>query len=200
MAAVRPYRAAILSHYICAFLPLEARMATTKPLDPHTIAGLLAAQLACVKGELQSLPAEACRWNPAEGEWSVNEALGHIIESERRGFNGRIRMILAEETPTLKSWDQEVIARERRDAESDPAALLREFQDMRTDSIALVEGLRPEQLGRKGVHEQVGEISVSDLLHEWVHHDRNHVKQLLSVVQEYVWPQMGNCRRFAEFD
>ncbi len=175
-------------------------MSTTKPFDSRTIAGLLAAQLACVKGELESLPVDACRWTPSPGEWSVNEALGHIIESERRGFNGRIRTILAEEMPALPGWDQEVIAGERRDAEKDPAALLREFESLRTESIALVSGLRPEQLERKGMHTQVGEISVRDLLHEWVHHDRNHVKQLLSVVQEYVWPNMGNCRRFAEFD
>jgi len=41
---------------------------------------------------------------------------------------------------------------------------------------------------------------VRDLLHEWVHHDRNHTKQLLSVVQARVWPSMGNARKFAEID
>jgi len=41
---------------------------------------------------------------------------------------------------------------------------------------------------------------VGDLLHEWVHHDRNHTKQLLSVAQARVWPSMGNARKFAEID
>jgi hypothetical protein len=33
-------------------------------------------------------------------------------------------------------------------------------------------------------------------MHEWVHHDRNHLKQLLANVQARVWPEMGNARRF----
>jgi hypothetical protein len=38
---------------------------------------------------------------------------------------------------------------------------------------------------------------VADLLHEWVHHDRNHLKQLLANVQAFVWPHMGNAQRFS---
>jgi hypothetical protein len=37
---------------------------------------------------------------------------------------------------------------------------------------------------------------VKDLLQEWVHHDRNHTKQLLAVVQERVYPHMGNSQKF----
>ncbi|HYU20651.1 MAG TPA: DinB family protein, partial [Chloroflexota bacterium] len=64
----------------------------------------------------------------------------------------------------------------------------------------LVAGLTPAQLQRSGQHPHVGELTVRDLLHEWLHHDRNHVKQILSNVQAYVWPRMGNARRFSEFD
>ncbi len=39
---------------------------------------------------------------------------------------------------------------------------------------------------------------VEPLIGEWVHHDRNHVKQILSVAQARVWPQMGNARRFVD--
>jgi hypothetical protein len=46
----------------------------------------------------------------------------------------------------------------------------------------------------------VGELTVADLLAEWVHHDRNHVKQLLANTQARVWPQMGNAQRFAALD
>ncbi len=175
-------------------------MQTPPPLDASAVAALLRSQAACIRGEINGLPAEACRWRPAEGEWSINEALGHLLESERRGFAGRIRTILEHDNPALGGWDQEDVAEARHDEMKDPAGLLQEFEAMRAASIALVEGLTPQQLARRGQHVQVGEVSVQDLLHEWVHHDRNHVKQILSVVQEYVWPNMGNCRRFADFD
>jgi DinB superfamily len=48
-----------------------------------------------------------------------------------------------------------------------------------------------------GRHPEVGRLSVADLLAEWVHHDRNHQRQILANVQAYVWPHMGNARRFS---
>jgi hypothetical protein len=30
-----------------------------------------------------------------------------------------------------------------------------------------------------------------------VHHDRNHLKQILSNVQAYAWPHMGNAQKFS---
>jgi hypothetical protein len=49
---------------------------------------------------------------------------------------------------------------------------------------------------RGGLHPQVGRLTVDELLHEWVHHDGNHLRQALGNVQAYVWPNMGNARRF----
>ena len=37
-----------------------------------------------------------------------------------------------------------------------------------------------------------------NLLNEWVHHDREHLAQLLAVSQTFAWPAMGNSRKFAE--
>lgn len=31
-----------------------------------------------------------------------------------------------------------------------------------------------------------------------VHHDRNHIKQMLTTVQARVWPYMGNTQRFSD--
>jgi predicted nucleic acid-binding Zn ribbon protein len=46
------------------------------------------------------------------------------------------------------------------------------------------------------VHPKVGELRVRDLLQEWVHHDRNHTRQLLAIQQERVYPHMGNSQKF----
>ncbi|MEK7863140.1 MAG: hypothetical protein AAB295_07755, partial [Chloroflexota bacterium] len=56
--------------------------------------------------------------------------------------------------------------------------------------------LAPADLDRSGVHPTVGELRVRDLLHEWVHHDRNHTKQLLAIQQERVYPHMANAQKF----
>lgn len=169
----------------------------TAPLDAGRVAELLESTCALLKAEIDALGEEDATWHPAPGEWCVKEVLGHLIESERRGFNGRIRRILAEEHPTLEPWDQQAVARERHDCDRMAQSLFMEFMGVRHDSVALVRSLRPADLGRSGVHREVGELFVRDLLHEWVHHDRNHTKQLLGNVQARVWPHMANAQRFS---
>jgi hypothetical protein len=71
-----------------------------------------------------------------------------------------------------------------------------EFMGPRHDYITLVRALKPGDLSKSGVHPKVGELRVNDLLHEWIHHDRNHTRQLLAVQQERVYPHMGNSQKF----
>ena len=64
------------------------------------------------------------------------------------------------------------------------------------DSIKLVRSLAPGDLGKGIEHPKAGRLLVRDLLHEWIHHDRNHTRQLLQIGQERVWPHMGNSQKF----
>jgi hypothetical protein len=169
-------------------------------LPPATIADLLAASSTTVVAELEALGAHG-GWRPAAGEWSANECVGHLIEAERRGFAGRIRTILGADRPDippdLEAWDPPAVAEARQDHRKSAAALAAEFAELRLDGIALVRGLTNADLARAGRHPHVGELRVDELLGEWVHHDRNHVRQMLAVTQARVWGQMGNARRFS---
>ena len=149
-------------------------------------------------GELEHLPDEILAWHPAPGEWCARECLGHILEADRRGFNGRIRTMLDTPNLTFVEWDQETVARERNDCQRPTAELLAELTALRQESVALVESLTAADLERGGTHPKVGYLHVRDLLHEWVHHDRNHFRQLLANVQAYVWPAMANAQRFSQ--
>jgi hypothetical protein len=172
-------------------------MTDTRPLSPVAVASMLRGAAATFAAEVRSLPEPLLRWRPAVGEWCVKEVLGHIIEAERRGFAGRIRIILASAGPALERWDQNAVAAARKDDERDAEALVAELLQMREDSAALVARLRPEDLARAGLHPVVGELTVADLLQEWVHHDRNHLKQMMANVQAYAWPHMGNAQKFS---
>jgi hypothetical protein len=97
----------------------------------------------------------------------------------------------------LRTWDRDEIIKERDDCARDPKDLKRELTEVRRESVKLVRSLRPDQLARGGVHPQVGRLTVDELLHEWVHHDGNHLRQALGNVQAYVWPNMGNAQRFS---
>lgn len=169
----------------------------TSQLAPVEVAPLLRATLEILAAEIVALPDEALSWHPAPDEWCIKEVLGHLIEAERRGFAGRIREILASHEPSLEGWDPAAVARARRDCGKDVRTLLDELQRLRDASAALVESLSGADLGRAGVHPSVGRLRVADLLHEWVHHDRNHLKQALANVQAFVWPHLANAQKFS---
>jgi hypothetical protein len=167
------------------------------PLTPAEVAALLPATVAQLRIEVGAMPERVLAWHPAPGEWCVKEVLGHLIEAERRGFAGRIRIILGADTPTLERWDPPEVARARGDCGTPAAVLLDELARLREDSASLVGRLMAADLDRAGQHPTVGLLRVRDLLQEWVHHDHNHVRQALANVQAYVWPAMGNSQKFA---
>jgi hypothetical protein len=168
-------------------------------LTTFGVAGLLRAGAAEIRAEVEALPEEVLAWHPMPGEWCVKECLGHIIEAERRGFAGRIRVLLEHDgDATLVSWDQTAVARERNDCDADSAQLLLEFLGLREASVSLVASLKPEDMGRGGEHPDVGHLTIGEIVNEWVHHDRNHFKQMLSNVQDYVWDSMGSAQKFSQ--
>lgn len=167
-------------------------------IAPKQVAELLRVASTALRTELAALREPLLSWHPAPGEWCAKEVVGHLIEAEQRGFAGRIRIILAGDNPQLASWDQNQVARDRRDCQRDVGDLLNEFSKLREASVALVAGLKDSDLQRGGHHPKVGFLRVQDLLHEWIHHDRNHLKQILANVQAFVWPHMGNAQRFSQ--
>ena len=163
-------------------------------LTTAQVADLLESTCALIEAEMTALGDDGCRFHFKAGEWCVNECVGHIIEADRRGFGGRIRGILAG-TP-LQAWDQGQVARDRKDCDRVSQSLWMEFMGPRHDYITMVRALGPTDLGKSAINPKVGELRVSDLLQEWVHHDRNHTRQLLAVQQERVYPHMGNSQKF----
>jgi hypothetical protein len=169
-------------------------------LEPARIAQLLAATARTVEAELRALGTAGARWRPAAGEWCANEVVGHLVEADLRGFTGRIRTLLTEGDPAFLGWDQPSVAAERGDCAKSPDELLAEFLPLRAEGIELVRRLTPEDLRRAGQHNVVGRLTAAEIVTEWVHHDRNHVRQLLAIGQAMAWPRMGNARRFSDPD
>jgi hypothetical protein len=166
----------------------------TAELAPAQVASYLEATCALIESELSALGTDGS-WHFDPKEWCANEVVGHLVEAEKRGFAGRIREIQAGK-PKTNAWDQAAVAKQRGDCARMTQSLWMEFMGVRNDSIALVKSLRPEDLGKGIEHPKAGRLTVRDLLHEWIHHDRNHTRQLLQIGQERAWPHMGNSQKF----
>jgi len=167
------------------------------PLTPAEVARLLPATVTHLRAELAVVPERVLAWHPAPGEWCVKDVLGHLIEADQRGFAGRIRILLEADSSELERWDPAAVAAARMDCARPAMGLLDELATLRAAGTSLVSRLTAADLDRAGRHPTVGVLRVRDLLQEWVHHDRNHVRQALANVQAYVWPAMGNAQKFS---
>ncbi|MBU1227975.1 MAG: DinB family protein [Actinobacteria bacterium] len=161
------------------------------------IAALAAATSNHLRIEFAALGEDGASFHPAPGEWCAKQVVGHLIEADRRGFTGRVRTILSADRPALDAWDQAGIAAARSDCHRPAADLLDEFATVRREGLALLEELTVDDLARTGIHPDVGEMAVRDLLHEWPFHDRDHLGQILTNVRALLWPDLGASQRFS---
>jgi hypothetical protein len=167
-------------------------------LEPGIAAAVIGAFGTSLEERVRGLPSEMLVFHPAPEHWCVNEVVGHLIEAERRGFAGRIREMLDADDPVFVTWDQPSVAAARHDCERASEELIGEFVGLRSESAELVAGLSDADLERAGEHPEVGRLRVTEVMHEWIHHDANHDRQILANLQAAVWPHMGNAQRFSQ--
>ncbi len=149
-----------------------------------------------IRRELAALSPRQMKARPAANKWSVQEILAHLDDVEENAMRMRVSAILEQVNPVLEPFNQEARVVERRYDRKDPRRTLAALTRKRRENLKWLRKLRPAQLKRRGVHRQVGEISVEDFLHEWAFHDLGHLKQILEVKRYALYPRMGNMRAF----
>ncbi len=91
-------------------------------MTPSEVAELLDSSGHAFAATLDAVTPELASWRPAPDEWSVNEVVGHVIEAEKNGFAGRIKIILGADEPDLPTWDRDRIIKDRDDCARDPSS------------------------------------------------------------------------------
>lgn len=122
----------------------------------------------------QTLPQELLRRQPAPGEWSALECLQHLLDAERSVFPHRVGWLLVEQD--FPGYDPDAQGSRVSDS-SDPAELAGEFERLRAESLLLLEKVTPDELGKRARHQELGLVTLSELLHEWAAHDLMHTVQ-----------------------
>lgn len=129
--------------------------------------------------ELRSLVADAgadLRTRPAEGEWSVIELIGHIVDAELVS-SCRYRWILAHDTPAIAGYDQDLWVERLHHATEDEDDLLEVFEALRAANLRLWVRTPVEERSRFGIHEERGPESYELTFKLIAGHDRFHVAQ-----------------------
>lgn len=110
------------------------------------------------------------RYEP--GKWSVKEAVGHVIDTERIMSYRALRFARNDRTP-IEGFEQDDYVRDGPFADLRLADLVDEFKAVRAATLALLRGLRPADWTRRGIANK-NEISVRALAYIIAGHELHH--------------------------
>lgn len=124
---------------------------------------------------------EDARWKPATDRFSIAEVLAHLSHSEGHCYRMRVDRFLNEERPEFEPDDASFHLERYRNA--DPEDELDHFEDQRISNIEYLRTLPPDSGKRVALHREAGEITLSQMLHEWTLHDLGHIRQIIEILR-----------------
>jgi uncharacterized damage-inducible protein DinB len=154
--------------YVAAVLDL---LGTQHPM------AVLRATPAELRTAIEGLSDQQLRLPERPGKWSIGQVLQHLADSDLV-WGWRLRLILAQDRPTLTGYDQDLWAERLRYDECDPSEALEQFVVLRRSNVRLVERASVQDLQRVGVHSERGEESLEHLRRLYAGHDLLHLRQI----------------------
>ncbi len=142
---------------------------------------LLEATPAILRGLMSEISEEDARWKPAEDRFSIAEVLSHLSHSEGHCYRARVDLFLREQMPEFEPDDAQMHLEVYRNADLEED--LGQFEDQRKANIELLRRLPADAGNRRALHRTAGEITLSQMLHEWALHDLGHIRQIAELVR-----------------
>jgi|SRR5437870_7660068 len=138
---------------------------------------LLAVVLTGVFGEEED-------FSPAAGKWSIRQIVAHLADAELVGGH-RLRAVIAEDNPTLTSYDQEAWTRNLDYTKRKPKQSLESFRRVRAENYELLKALPEDAFARTGNHTERGAMTLLQLLETYAEHAESHARQMQAIREEY---------------
>lgn len=132
-----------------------------------------------LKSLLGSLSDEWIKSSDDKEEWSPFDIVGHLIHGEKTDWIPRSKIILAQgKNRTFESFDR--LAQFEVSKDKSLHDLLDEFKNLRNENINTLKGfnLSDEKLALRGIHPELGEVNLKQLISTWVVHDLTHLRQI----------------------
>ncbi len=138
----------------------------------NDIVATLSSQLPKTLALLSSLSEPDGELRYAPGKWSLKEALGHVIDTERVMTYRALRIARGDRTP-MEGFEQDDYVREGPHASVRLSELVEEFKNVRAATVAFFRHLRDEDWKRQGTANNAG-ITVRALAYIIAGHELHH--------------------------
>jgi hypothetical protein len=111
------------------------------------------------------------------GEWTVAQNVHHLGDSHMNSFI-RVKLILTEDHPTLRPYDQDAwaLTPEANDPDLTPSLTL--LTGLHARWVRLFSALDAAQWRRTGFHPENGDVLLEDILTTYAAHGEAHIDQI----------------------
>ena len=170
---------------------------TRRPFAIDEGMAILSRTPAALDALLRGLPDGWLAAHEGDGTWCPYDIVGHLIHGERTDWMARLRRIL--ESGDALPFDRFDRAAQFEESKGRPLpSLLDEFAELRRENLRALESLRltPADLERRGLHPELGPVTLGQLLATWVAHDLDHVTQIARVLARQYSDAVGPWRAY----
>jgi hypothetical protein len=112
--------------------------------------------------------------------WSVRQVVHHVADSHANAFI-RTKLVLTEEHPTFKPYDQDAWAN-LPDTTLPLAVSLGMLRGIHTRWVALFEAMGEEVWAQGGLHPEYGEQTLDRMLASYAQHGEDHLDQIRRIL------------------
>jgi uncharacterized damage-inducible protein DinB len=150
-----------------------------------------------VKSLLENLSDDWIKSESNAESWSAFDIVGHLIHGEETDWIPRAELILAQgENTTFEPFDR--FAQFEKSKGKTLNELIENFAASRAKSLRKLRemNLTEEKLQLKGIHPELGEVTIEQLLATWTVHDLGHIKQLVTVLARKYAENVGAWKQY----
>ncbi len=140
---------------------------------------------------LRGLPEAWVTATEGDNTWSPYDVVGHLIYGESVNWIPRARHILAGETRPFDQFDRTSQFKQSKGKQL--SELLATFETLRRDNIStlLKMNLTHADLDRVGLHPELGNVTLGQLLATWAVHDLDHLGQIARTMAKVCTTAVG---------
>ena len=146
---------------------------------------------------LRDVPEAWVHANEGPDTWSPFDVVGHLVHGERTDWMARLEIILIHgEGRAFEPFDR--LAQFRDSRGKSLHELLDSFAELRAANLQRLEARRlgPRDLARRGLHPDLGRVTLGQLLATWVAHDLSHIAQVSRVMGRQYAAAVGPWRAY----
>lgn len=146
---------------------------------------------------LLGLPESWLMSNEGPETWSPFDIVGHLIHGEEADWIPRARIILDHgETRAFTPFNREAMFETSKGKSIEE--LLHTFAQLRAETLRQLDELNitPELLEKRGLHPELGQVTLSQLLSTWVVHDLGHIGQIVRVMSKQYGDAVGPWKAY----